>query len=267
MPQRPSRFGFTVTAVTLIHGVLLVLLVAAGTRSCVSRKPPPTVMPIEFIVAVDDGPEIKEPLPPKPEASPVKPDVVPPKPPEPEIKEPDPIPMPVKKPTPAKKPNPVKKPTSVKKPDPVKKATTVKKPIERGRRISAPNPTPPPPNFKKLSQEEIARLLALGATPGNRNTIPEGDTLAFEVIRRKLYQAWTQPASVPRNLTAVVEIHMNASGDVLARRLIRGSGNAVMDQTVMEAVQAVRRIEGLSADFLNRWRKVSITFELAAGAG
>lgn len=239
MPQRPSRFGFTVTAVTLIHGVLLVLLVAAGTRSCVSRKPPPTVMPIEFIVAVDDGPEIKEPLPPKPEASPVKPDVVPPKPPEPEIKE----------------------------PDPVKKATTVKKPIERGRRISAPNPTPPPPNFKKLSQEEIARLLALGATPGNRNTIPEGDTLAFEVIRRKLYQAWTQPASVPRNLTAVVEIHMNASGDVLARRLIRGSGNAVMDQTVMEAVQAVRRIEGLSADFLNRWRKVSITFELAAGAG
>jgi TonB family protein len=175
------------------------------------------------------------------------------KPPEP-VKNP---PEPVKKP-----PEPVKKPAVVKKP-----AEPTKKPIELGRRITAPNNNPPDPNRKRLSDEEIARRLALGATPSNRDLMPEGDALDFEVIRRRLYKAWAQPGSASSRISAEVEIRLNNTGTIISRRLLRPSGNPVMDKSVMEAVQSVFRIDGLNPGFVDRkGGRVTITFEVNAGA-
>jgi colicin import membrane protein len=270
MSASSPRFGVTFGVVTITHIVVLALLVIATASSCIMQKNQPKIMPVEFMVAVDDGPlntevanpdvkeppppEVKEPPKPAPEPEPVKAII-------PEPKKPEP-----KKPEP-KKPDPPK--PEPKKPEPKKsepKKPEDKKPIVKGRRITAPNPNPPPPNAKRLSQEELARLLAMGATAGNRNLTPEGDSLYFEVIRRKLYKAWVQPGSVPSQLTAEVEITMNAAGDIMNRRMLRGSGNAVMDASVMDAVRSVLRIDGLSKDFIESKRgRVTITFELSAG--
>ncbi|MFO7536414.1 MAG: energy transducer TonB [Kiritimatiellia bacterium] len=272
MSAASPRFGFTFVAVSVAHLFVIGFLLVAGARSCARQKPPPLIMPVEFIVAVDDGPEVKDF---KPEAAPEppKPVVKPPPAPEPE---PEPVPalvkIPDKKPDKpkVKEPPPKKPDPPPKKPDPPPKKPVepVKKPFEKGRRITAPNPNPPPANWKPLSQEELARRLALGATPGRRDIMPEGDTLYYEVIRRKLYKAWVQPGSVPRQLKTEVEIRLNRSGDILTRRLLRPSGNTIMDESVMEAVRSVISIEGLTPDFIDRkGGKVTITFELSTGTG
>jgi TonB family protein len=67
-------------------------------------------------------------------------------------------------------------------------------------------------------------------------------------------------------LSAEVEILMNGSGAIISRRMLRPSGNTIMDESVMEAVQSVFRIDGLTPGFINRkGGRVTITFELSAG--
>jgi TonB family protein len=188
-----------------------------------------------------------------------------PKPPETKPKPPETKPKPPVVKPPETKPKP---PETKPKPPEIKPAAPVKNPIELGRRVvTAPNKNPPPPGIR-LSPEEIQRRLALGATPGNRNLMPEGDTLDYEVIRRQLYKAWAQPGSVPNQVKAEVEIRMNAAGTIISRRMLRASGNAVMDRSVMDAVQSVFRIDGLTPGFIDRKSgRVTITFELTTGAG
>jgi len=260
MRRPPSRFGFTLALVSLLHAALIVLLAAAGTRSCAVRKQPPVVLPVSLMVAVEPGPVEPEPV-----AAPPEPPAPVPPPPAP-LPIPEPAPAPTPPPSPKPAPSPKPKPKPPPKPKAGSKPATPTRTIRKGRRITAPNPTPPPPQGRRLSQDEIARLLALGATPGDRNEIPEGDALYFEAIRRVLHAAWTQPAAVPNTLSAEVEIHLAETGVILSRRLVRTSGNAVMDRSVLEAVQSVDRIDGLSPDFMRRRPKVTITFELTPGA-
>ncbi len=272
--------------VTIVHVLVVGLLIVVGANSCIHRKVQPEVMPVEFIVAVDDGPEMTEPVKPVDAVPEVKPPPPPPPAPIPDPPPADVVPEEVKKiETKPKPPETKPKPPVVKPPEPkpeikpkppeakpkppdTKPTTPVRKPIELGRRVvTAPNKNPPPPGIR-LSPEEIQRRLALGATPGNRNLMPEGDSLDYEVIRRQLYKAWAQPGSVPNQVTAEVEIRMNAAGTIISRRMLRASGNAVMDRSVMDAVQSVFRIDGLTPGFIDRKSgRVTIIFELTTGAG
>jgi len=265
-PHGPS-FWFTVGIVTLFHLLIIVFLLLAGYRGCTARRRPPLI-PIEFMVAVDDtppSPPTPPPSPPPPSPPPSPKDIVlpekKPEPPKPPEKKPEPPKPPEKKPEPPKPPE--KKLTPSKPPEP--KPPTSKPPLEKGRRIERPAP-PPPPATPRLSPEEIRRLLDLGATPGHQTTVPTGDDLAFEIIRRTLYRAWQQPPSAPPQLKAEVELTFSSTGYILSSRLIRPSGHAEMDRSVLEAVQSVARIEGLPTDFLIRRRSVTVTFELTAGS-
>ncbi len=264
-------FRLTIGFVTLIHGALIALLLVAGAPGCIRRNNKPEILPVEFMVAVDDGPEMLDPgkgpePPPEVKPSPPQPPPVP-EPPAAEIV-PEVSKTKPKPPEPKAKPPEKQKPSEGKqKPTPDKAQDSNASKIGKGRRVTAPNSNPPNASMKRLSQEEIARLLALGATPGNRNLTPEGEAFDFEVIRRRLYKAWAQPGSASSKLSAEVEIRLNSAGNIISRRMLRSSGNAVMDESVMEAVNSVLRIDGLTPGFIDRKNgRVTIVFEVNAGS-
>jgi TonB family protein len=59
-----------------------------------------------------------------------------------------------------------------------------------------------------------------------------------------------------------VDIELGLNGAVLDSRLASSSGNSVMDESVLRAVKAVRRIPGLSAEFIRQHRRMPVVFEL-----
>ena len=145
-------------------------------------------------------------------------------------------------------------------------------------------PPPTTPRRSKLTPEEIARLLERGATPGRKSSLSDEDMrkllatdthfsnqgpeigrdqLNLELIRQTLYKAWDQPAQLANSgLVTMVELQFLRDGTVTAGRIVQGSGNRVMDASVQQALQAVRRIYGLSPGFLDSRRVLTIAFEL-----
>jgi TonB family protein len=87
--------------------------------------------------------------------------------------------------------------------------------------------------------------------------------LYLELVRATLYRAWDQPTQIGvAGLVARVELSLSSDGSVSASRLLSGSGNAVMDESVMRAVRAVHRIPGLPAEFALSHRRIAVAFEL-----
>jgi TonB family protein len=59
-----------------------------------------------------------------------------------------------------------------------------------------------------------------------------------------------------------VSIRLGENGVIVGRRLATGSGNRVLDKSVMQAVNSVTRISGLSSGFLKRYRVISVSFKI-----
>ena len=145
---------------------------------------------------------------------------------------------------------------------PVKKinltAEEIRKLLEMG---AKPSPT------AKLSDADLRRALASGMHFSQNGLSLSEDRLCVEVIRKAMYDAWNQPdAPDVEGRTSDVEITFGPGGTVLKTRLARGSGNAAMDASVMQAAGAVRRIDGLPAAFLEQNPTVVITFKLKGDA-
>lgn len=121
---------------------------------------------------------------------------------------------------------------------------------------------------KQLTPEEIRDLLMRGAKPGDTTQIPDRDDIGYGLIRQTLYNAWIQPSREEAGGRDVgAEIRLRRDGTIISFRLIRPSGNAAMDSSVMRALQAVPRISGLSPGFLAGHDVVTIAFKLQdAGA-
>ena len=235
-----SRFSRYLGIVTIAHFAVLAVLISFPIWHRVFHKKPETIIPVEFVVAVpssmtspdkptDSGVDIA--LKPKPKPKP--------KPEKPEDKGDD-------------KSNP--KPDGDKKPA-IKVSDKV---IVR----SAANPNTPQ---KLLSEEEIKRLLKLGATPGTYNSIPEGDALYIEVIKRKCYQAWSEPNyEEVGGAVAEVSINFRPDGTIVDASLTKKTGIAIMDESVLQAVSSLKRIDGLSPDFLKYHNPVTVSFRVLA---
>lgn len=119
------------------------------------------------------------------------------------------------------------------------------------------------PSQRQLSQEEIRKLLAKGARAGDHTSIPGDDTRYFEIVRQTLYKAWAQPsAEEVGDAVAEVSIRLRRDGQIIDRNMERESGNAVMDASVMEAVNSVQRITGLSSAFLIRHEAITVSFKV-----
>ena len=94
-------------------------------------------------------------------------------------------------------------------------------------------------------QENLKRLLALAGGTGkpestgsaSRDAAPSAkyEDLLRAHIRRKIVGA---ADGLPATLVTVVELRSTASGTVLSRKLLKGSGNAAWDTMVMRGLQA-----------------------------
>ena len=215
-------------------------------------KPPDDLKP-------DDKP--KPPPPPKP--NPPKPKPVPPKPPEPPKADPK-VDAVEKIAEPPKKPEkkPFKKGERVENKTPPKQPAPPKQPeFKKGQRVTGNGPR----TEKKLSPEEIKRLLALGAREGTKNQVPDNElSLCYSLIRAKFYGVWDQPAWSPNLKRAVLDVQFDRSGRVIGYKLKQSSGDVQVDNSIKAAAARVRSVPGLTADFLQTHPIVPVAFEVAA---
>ena len=213
-----QRAGLRVSLV--LHGIALLLLLVLPWmfRACDRKRPNEKLMFVEFTVSV-----------PPPSA----PDALAPEPPKPEPKDDIPIPD----------------PKIEKKPEPTKP-----KDIRQTNRIVRKDfPQGPAPKDKPLSEAEIARLLKMGARIGERTSVPDESQLSlgayYNHVHERMYAVWQQPAqlkSLP-GLSAEVRITVAPDGRITDRAKIRGSGNDLMDDSVMQAVNSVKALRALPA--------------------
>jgi len=256
--------------VTVGHGLIIGLLFAvASLHGCESTMPDMNA-PMELIVEPppSDSPEAipADLAKPPPETPADKPEAKPPETPP----DKDEIPL-------------LDKPVS----KPVKPEKQIKKqePKESGKiKISKTLVRRQMPNGKgKLTPEEVRKLLERGAKLGRKSSLSEadmrrllnGDTrfgdgspvsqefVVLDMVRQAMYRAWNQPTDIGiAGLVTKVELTFSSDGAITASRMIASSGNRIMDASVMQAVQSVRRVAGLPASFLSSHRRIPVSFEL-----
>ena len=206
-----------------LHGSALVLMVAMPwvVKGCARNKPNEKLMFVEFTVSIPPPPAPDVPESPAPEP--------------PKLDSKDDVPIPDKKPD----PEPPKPP---------------KKDIRQTNVVTRKDFKAPPPKDKPLSAAEIEAALKKGARLSDRTSIPaRDDQLARAAyhnhVRDRMYTAWQQPPqlkSLP-GLSADVRITVAPDGRITARVKTRGSGNELMDDSVMKAVNSVKALRALPA--------------------
>ena len=209
-------------------------------------------IPIEFTVAIpeeylQDTP--KDPDPVKKEEE-VKEEVIP-DPPPPKPKEP------VKEPVKEKPPKePIKKSTKV-----IQKTPPKDKPKEI---IKLPKDVKPVKiTGPKLTPEEIAKLLDLGAKVSDHTSVPGENERCLLAIKESLYAAWIRPSAENKTgRSAVIEITLGSSGAVLRHRLVKSSGSKALDDSALAAAAATPFFRNLTPGFLRDYSTVTIEFEL-----
>jgi TonB family protein len=251
------------------HAVLGALLAGLALFHGCSRSTDVNTLPVELIVEVPDFGQ------PEPEAVP-EPEVS-----KPEVPEPPPEPTDVPEPEPEKKKP--EKPPEIKKEEPKKEKPAKPKVEVSKKRVVRPLPKPTTTRKTTLTPEEIAKAIRQGAKTGQRSSLSDADLrrllstdtkfgngrpidqefVYLEMVRQILYRSWDQPGSLGVvGLTTRVELTLAPDGSILASRIVGGSGNATMDNSVMQAVRSVRRLTGVPADFLISHRRLTVAFEL-----
>ena len=232
-----KRAGFRLSL--LLHGSALALALAIPWACAVKNKPKP----------IDSVAFLQIPITVRPTSLP-----------EPEIAEP---------PEPGSIPEPVKEPAS--KPEPVK-SEPAKKPklVERqtNRVVKTATAPDPPKQLVPPTEESIKAILTA--------EMPESGTIAldasesnpildgyYEQVFSRMYAAWIQPPqlrSLP-GLSVDVRITVDPEGKILSRVKTRGSGNELMDDSVMKAVHSVKRLSTLPIGY-RKPMEIIVTFVL-----
>ena len=171
-----------------------------------------------------------------------------------------------------KTPEPQKEPEAKPEPEPKEDIPepTKKRKIEVSKKKIKRQQPAPQKNTPKLSKEEIRKLLAAGAKPGNSLSGASDFPFAwyYALVRQTMYEAWNQPSglSASAGLTADVTIRVLQNGTVTKREMTRPSGNKLMDDSVMAAVESVRSLRPLPPGFGGEYKDITIQFELSGMA-
>lgn len=226
-----------------VHGVIVLALLIGSVASCVKRRQPREITTfVDLQVEPAAASQPAQPAPPEPEPEP-EPASAPAAIPEPEPAKPKPAPKP--KPKPAPKP----------KPKPESKVAVSRKLVRRDQ------PAQPAP---KLTPDQIRNLLA----DGIKRTAAAGGDAEFGwylvLVRNAMYDAWNQPSTLAgrRGLTAQITLRVQRNGIISGRKLTRPSGNALMDQSAMQAAESVARLPELPAGFGGDYKDITVDFEL-----
>ncbi|MCK5528465.1 MAG: TonB C-terminal domain-containing protein [Kiritimatiellae bacterium] len=160
----------------------------------------------------------------------------------PPVRAPDPVP--IAKPKPVAPPKPKKRKLT-----PVKVSNT---------RVTRNDKKPP---RKVLTDKEIKQRLKNDIKVDTTKYNPTANAVDFAKVKSALYNAWNQPSGEEAGGVVVrAEITFAIDGRITGRRLVKPSGNMVLDQSVMSALKSVHKVNGLSASFLKKHKKVIISF-------
>lgn len=118
-----------------------------------------------------------------------------------------------------------------------------------------------------LSADEIRRLLAAGARISDRTSIPMGDLWEagyYNHVHETMYRVWNQPTSLSASIgmSAEMLIRVQRDGTIISREMVRSSGNSLMDDSVVKAVQSVSKLKPLPAQCPGASKDIRILFEL-----
>lgn len=147
------------------------------------------------------------------------------------------------------------------KPPPPKRKPKRKKPVVNNTFVKR-SKTPKKP-VKTLTPEEIKKLFTPDAQMANRNVTSDKDALYDAIVQQTFRSAWTQPSfEEAGDARVTVEIRLLENGTVASWKFVAKSGNAVLDSSVEKAVNSVRKINGLSAGYLRRNKRVTLPFKV-----
>lgn len=237
---RTKRAGFRLSL--LLHGSALALALAIPWACAMHRKPKPTE-PISFL---------QIPITVRP-ASLLEPVIT-------EPSEPVSIPEPVKEP--ASKPEPVAS-------EPAKKPKLVERQTNRVVKTAA---APEPPKQTAPPTEESIKAILTAEMPESGPIVLEAGENSpvfgayYQQVYDRMYSAWIQPSqlkSLP-GLSADIRIVVEPNGKITSRTKARGSGNEMMDESAMKAVQSVKKLPPLPREFRSP-REIVVTFEIGNG--
>lgn len=141
-----------------------------------------------------------------------------------------------------------------------------------------PPKTPPSGNRPKPpSAAEIRQILGqgiekvgspiLGAGGGMGDPSPYAYYIGL--IHARFKTAWQKPGSLSKsagNVTGVF-IRIQRDGRVIEKKLVKPSGNTLMDESVMAAVESVKQVDPLPANFRDPVMEIHIDFELTPPSG
>lgn len=114
-----------------------------------------------------------------------------------------------------------------------------------------------------LSDEEIKKLLLQGAEAGDQNILPSEEARCLSRVKKVLYDAWVQPgADEAGGVVAEVRIRLLLDGMIVERVLVKKSGNSILDDSVMRAVNSVSRITGLTPAFIEEYSSITVSFKV-----
>jgi len=248
-------------------GIALVLHIAAGLALWGAAKliwrAPEVIIPIDMTI-----------VPPWAEVDPNDPNPDPNPPPEP--KPPEPKPKPIPKPDPPKVDNvkqdavvkeqekPKIKKGELKQPEkkPEKKKPEIKpgdfknkaKLIKNVPKI-VPRTGKATSREKPLSADEILKALNAGARYGASNQLAANEAQrCISLVADALRRHWTEEFQWTESLQSVhLELHFSAGGRITDAKIIRSSGDAQVDRTVLQAAKNTGSVPGLSAQFLEQY--------------
>jgi len=226
-----------------VHAAVIFLMIAIpAIRGCFKPRPKEIVTFIEFggpapQVSVEQVTRMAEPEPPRPEPAPI-PEPVKPKP----------------KPTPKPKPKVGKPKPKPKEPVKPKWKPVDPKNIKIGKKVKEKSSKP------AVTSSDIKKALS------GISSTPAGDPSQFNDyyawVMNLFYNHWSPPASATSATgSAIVRISMRKNGQITKRAKIKGSGDALYDRTVMDAVNAVGTMPKPPSNYPYDYVEVIFTLE------
>ena len=112
---------------------------------------------------------------------------------------------------------------------------------------------------RSIKPSDLAR--ALPASPGRFDWY-------YESLREIMYGAWIPPRSLSKRsgLVTVVVIRVFRDGTLGRREMRKSSGNPLMDQSVMDAVKSISRVDPLPGGLGAAYEDITVDFELTEDA-
>ncbi|MBI5687971.1 MAG: TonB family protein [Verrucomicrobia bacterium] len=101
-----------------------------------------------------------------------------------------------------------------------------------------------------------------GTGPGAGGGLPSEFGWYYLLIKDAMDRAWTQPSQLQGRLNCVVFIRIQRDGTISYVWFDQRSGNPVMDESVLSAVNSVRRIRPLPPGLGNAYVDIPVAFEL-----